>query len=310
MWCHRCKLDVPARQQPPETVLRCGVCAAVLPGAAPPGDFDSISHSDEGEPLGPPHVRGAEDAAEQAPRPHCTASFADQKGDTIRPDAASSPAFPNLNDESWDEELAEVRLLIRRTSHLIVSPWEADDAFSLADCLEPGRNLATAPETEEGESTSAPPSAEPGHADQAAVPSGRWWEAGGWFLICLGAMGLMFASVLFTATQLGVPHGRAVWPLCLISAFAGQFLVVLGFLLRHGSARDWSATPARGAESMAPPPIQKVSASQTPAQAGAVAKPQPDKVQEIACEPRLRAMHRPPWSETVERALAPLVGRD
>jgi len=284
MWCHRCKLDVPPQQQPHESVLRCGVCAAVLPGAA-------LVERDEASEPAVPTNRPIAPAGEASKQPEATTA-------TEPPRALRRHApCPDLHDEQLDEELAEVRRLIRRTSHLIVSPWEADDAFSLADCL------ASEPCTPTN--TVATPASEP---DEEAVklPSGRWWAAGGWFLVCLGAMGLVFSSVLFTATGMGSKGSSPVWPLCLLSAFAGQFLVVLGFMLRCSVSNEpesKSAKPRAEAEkpaTVAPPqptpPAPRPHA--TPLHAPALHAP------------ATHMLHRPPWSETVERALSTVIDSD
>jgi len=267
MWCHRCKLDVPTRQQPPEAVLRCGVCAAILPGA-------TIPDGDE-----PAEIAEAEEQRHNAAE-ECSACEEAGPAEPPRMLRFHDPC-PDLYDEQLDDELAEVRRLIRRTSHLIVSPWDADDAFSLADCL-----------TADAVSTSAAETAAANKPAEAAMPqTGRWWAVGGWLLVCIGAMGLVFASVLFTATEMGTKGSEPVWPLCLLSAFAGQFLVVLGFMLRHGSGRDAAIKPTKET-----PTVEKV----------APAAPVPA----VHTSPRPHAAHRPPWSETVERALATSIDSD
>ena len=266
MWCHRCKLDVPTRQQPSETVLRCGVCAAVLPGATLLADEEPAETAEAAEPQNNPVA---------ATCGHDETSPAEPPRVLRRHDPC-----PDLYDEQLDDELAEVRRLIRRTSHLVVSPWEADDAFSLADCL--AADAATAAEET---ATAKNPS------DAATPPTGRWWAAGGWLLVCVGAMGLVFASVLFTATEMGTDGSEPVWPLCLLSAFAGQFLVVLGFMLRHSSGREVASSPAKAT----PPAEKRAPAAPVPA---------------VHTSPRPHAAHRPPWSETVERALATAIDSD
>ena len=223
MWCHRCQLDVPPQRQPSETVLRCGICAAVLPGAEPVDRDRSME-----TPIESSEPQEVTKPLESPPSP------------------AHRDPCPDLYDERLEQELAEVRQLIRRTAHLIVSPWEDEDDFNLTDCM--AAELRPAPPL------SPVPAPEP--ADKITLPSGRWWAAGGWLLVCLGAMGLVFASVLLAATEMGVKGGKPVWMLCLLSAFAGQFLVVLGFMLRCsvGNEPETRSTQSEVEKSTAAPP--------------------------------------------------------
>jgi|GEM_PF-1699781 len=292
MWCHRCKLDVPPQQQPHESVLRCGVCAAVLPGAA------LVEHVEASEPAA------------------ATVSPITPTSDASRQPEATTPAepsrvlrrhdpCPDLHDEQLDEELAEVRRLIRRTSHWIVSPWEADDAFSLADCL-PAQPCSAAqpfptPQSCPAPQVAAPPASELEEA--VKLTSGRWWAAGGWFLVCLGAMGLVFSSVLFTATGMGSKGSSPVWPLCLLSAFAGQFLVVLGFMLRCSVSNESESKPAKSCAEAEMPAAPVVPQPTPPA-----LRPHTAPLHAPTMHaPATHTLHRPPWSETVERALSTVI---
>jgi hypothetical protein len=236
MWCPRCKQDVPAQAQHSSGALHCGACAAVLSEGASPT-----------EP--PPGLPGSDSPARV---PDCH-------------DAISPASL--LSDWRLDQDLEDVRQLIRRTAHRLEAIVRPDDSFSLADCVEPSSSALS----------------EVGKSPERQKPSaaGDWTTAGGWLLVCLGATGLVFASVLFTATMLGSKHGEPVWPLCLLSAFAGQFLVVIGLLVRHNDRRQRALEPAKATS--------------------------PDTARQPSTPIKVRvppSHSRPPWSETVEQALA------
>ena len=284
MWCSHCKQDVPAQQQPPEAVLRCGVCAAVLRNAA-----DGMRVISGPAVIGP---GGKSPSGKTA---------------TDRGLPKAEPFSPGnlLSDWRLDEDLEDVRRLIRRTAHRLEAGVRLDDSFSLADCLGtdapttprpvpvvPAPVMAASPAVVSQPSAQVPASGG-STSDRGA---GDWTTFGGWVLVCLGAMGLVFASVLFTATMLGAKHSQPVWPLCMLSAFAGQFLVVIGFLLRHNGRRK----PADAK----PQPCVVVAA-----EAAAPLSTQPDApaaVPSVGPAPApTRAPHsRPPWSANVEQALA------
>ncbi len=279
MWCSRCKQDVPAQQQPPEAVLRCGVCAAVLRNSA--DGMRAVSDPAVSGPVnsGPPGKAAAEQGL--------------PKAELFSPDNL-------LSDWRLDEDLEDVRRLIRRTAHRLEAAARLDDSFSLADCLEtaapPTAPLVIAPSPA---AASQPQPAAP-RRDRTASDrgAGDWTTLGGWVLVCLGAMGLVFASVLFTATMLGAKHSQPVWPLCMLSAFAGQFLVVIGFLLRNNGRRqpeDAQPQPTTVAAAAAQPLAEVPSAATTASlnSASALARPH----------------SRPPWSANVEQALAAALDR-
>lgn len=215
MWCSHCKQDVPAQQQPPEAALRCGVCTAVLRN---PADGARASSG--------PTVFGAAG--------HPRAEHLAANPQLAQPEPFSPGKL--LGDWRVDEDLENVRRLIRRTAHRLEAAVRVDDSFSLADCLETNSPapLAAPPPVPEPAAVvtavSPTPASQPlpcANVDDHSLSdrgNGDWTTFGGWVLVCLGAMGLVFASVLFTATMLGAKHSQPVWPLCLLSAFAGQFL--------------------------------------------------------------------------------------